>query len=344
MFRTCSQQYPSTLGSASVGWPRGFLLQTLTERRAYSACKTGRAEGQGNAESSTLRKAEPSTYLLQESQNDRSRPLARPMHSWSSLPNCQTDRTKWKSTASEAGMRTVNPEPENPSQSQLKSELRRLLRHVAQPVAVVTSFMPHQPRKDSLGYRLHGATLSSFSSIAMDPHPLIAFALRVPSRMATTLSSLVPTVFPSPPPKPGPPLSPTVDPSHAHLVVNILSSSQHRLAHVFSRPDLYPDPFQDVQHTLSTDGLPILDETLCAFSCKVISKVKLSELDCGEEHTSVENSHRDGEVTSELFIARVVRVEQVGEDLEGGPHPPKPAPLLYYRRGYTFARPPEHHY
>jgi hypothetical protein len=48
--------------------------------------------------------------------------------------------------------------------------LLALLRKTAQSVAVITSFMPPGISKDN-GIAYHGVTLSSFTSIAMDPHP-----------------------------------------------------------------------------------------------------------------------------------------------------------------------------
>ncbi|KAJ7173457.1 hypothetical protein C8R46DRAFT_1215399 [Mycena filopes] len=75
-----------------------------------------------------------------------------------------------------------------------KSRLRSLLRETAQPVAVVTSFMSpdashRSGENDHSKPMFHGATLSSFTSIAMDPVPLVTFALRIPSRMASSLNS-----------------------------------------------------------------------------------------------------------------------------------------------------------
>lgn len=263
-------------------------------------------------------------------------------------------------------------EPDAPDR--LKSDLRTLLREVAQPVAVVTSFMPpghspshthpaaahthshiplHSHRHHEQNLNFHGATLSSFSSIAMDPHPLVAFALRVPSRMAATLSALVPTT-----------LTPSTSSSHkntesrhhqthtqsprpsghldTHLVLNILSETQHPLAHAFSRPDLHPHPFTTAPYTLNVDGLPVLDGSLGALACRVVGRVKLSELESAHEDSGVEGEvlgRKSGGtgVVSELFIARVIRVERVGV-----PEEPKegeaPDPLLYWRRGYTSCR------
>ncbi|KAH6916303.1 flavin reductase like domain-containing protein [Coprinopsis sp. MPI-PUGE-AT-0042] len=269
------------------------------------------------------------------------------------------------------------------SSSLLKSQLRTLLRDTAQPVAVVTSLLPNHAGSSSrslqqLGSppvkgnqsdpsRFHGATLSSFTSISMDPHPLVAFALRIPSRMASTLSEFA-SELPSHPSshsaskKPGPG---STNPSHipssahhkppkvssiskptSHMVINLLSHSQSSIAQKFSRPDLFPHPFEDTPYTLSKDGLPILHDSLAAISCRLVGPpLKLCDMGHAfdgeleepvveelEEGAGTEGGVGGRDIVSELFIARVLRVEQV-------PHsngsPKAPSPLLYYQRGYT---------
>lgn len=209
-----------------------------------------------------------------------------------------------------------------PKFTDVKDNLRILFRNMAQPVAVVTSFMPNavssnasvRPAKDTLQTKFHGATLSSFTSIAMDPYPLVSFALRIPSRMATTLSSLPAT-------------------ASAHMVVNLLSANQASTAIAFSRPDLHPAPFTNpnVQYTLSEEGLPVLEGVVGALSCKLVRKgIPLYDLDylgAWNEQDAVEDIVlRNGDVTSELFIARVVRVESVHD---------RTSPLVYHQRTYT---------
>ncbi|WVQ93260.1 hypothetical protein IAU59_000326 [Kwoniella sp. CBS 9459] len=64
--------------------------------------------------------------------------------------------------------------------------LREVMRNVPQPVAVaVTSVPPSSPLSGKAKY--HGATLTSFTSLTLYPHPLVAFSLRLPSRMADCL-------------------------------------------------------------------------------------------------------------------------------------------------------------
>ncbi|KAF9525099.1 flavin reductase like domain-containing protein [Crepidotus variabilis] len=217
---------------------------------------------------------------------------------------------------------------------QVKNQLRGLFRNIAQPVAVITSFMPtsstsHYPKRELTAApdarnsisNFHGATLSSFTSIAMDPYPLVTFALRVPSRMATTLNSL-------PAEKP------------VHMVINVLESTQSTAAVAFSRPDLHPKPFEtcEATYSLSEDGLPVLHDVVGAISCQLVGRgIPLHDMEylaagngLGERPKVKEfaKAMKEGDVTSQLFVARVVRVENVGD-------PERTLPLVYHRRGYT---------
>ncbi|XP_006462178.1 hypothetical protein AGABI2DRAFT_223422 [Agaricus bisporus var. bisporus H97] len=169
----------------------------------------------------------------------------------------------------------------------------------------------------------HGATLSSFTSIAMDPYPLVTFALRIPSRMATTLNTTTST------------------PEHekeTHLIINLLSSTQAKHAVAFSRPDLYPTPFTDpeIPYTLSQDGLPVLDGCLGAISCRLVGPgLPLNDLGSltntllhrKEDDTVNSQWQVNGAIASELFIAQVIRVEALASAAT--------LPLLYHRRKYT---------
>ncbi|KAJ7261868.1 flavin reductase like domain-containing protein [Mycena rebaudengoi] len=205
-----------------------------------------------------------------------------------------------------------------PGVAATKSQLRALLRETAQPVAVVTSFMPHnassRPEKDPPQSIFHGATLSSFTSIAMDPVPLVTFALRIPSRMASSLNS-------------SPPNSP-VD-----MVINILSANQASIATSFSRPDLHPLPFSKIPYLLSPEGLPVIRGSLGAISCKLVSKgIPLHDmafLRRGGDSDELRPAPPDSQLVSELFIAQVIRVETLARD-EGAS-----LPLLYHRRRFT---------
>ncbi|KII85844.1 hypothetical protein PLICRDRAFT_44262 [Plicaturopsis crispa FD-325 SS-3] len=205
--------------------------------------------------------------------------------------------------------------------------LRDLLRKTAQPVAVVTSSMPVDHAADSPS-KFHGATLSSFTSIAMDPHPLVAFSLRMPSRMGAALKA--------------------AQPHHAsHMVINILSAAQESAAVRFSRPDLHPTPFESVRYRLSEEGLPILEGSLGALSCKLVAASwPLHDLEALEQRgasawgvgVEAEGALEAGGVASELFIARVSRVEAMdGEETEK--EHLRTMPLLYHQRAYAMTTP-----
>ena len=228
--------------------------------------------------------------------------------------------------------------------------LRELLRETAQSVAVVTARLPDRTRHPTY----HGATLSSFTSVALDPLPLVAFSLRVPSRMASALNAYLVPSPPSPSPSPAPHAHPD-----AHLIINILSAAQPHLADRFARPDLHPRPFADprVPWTRSQDGLPVLTGALGALSCRLVCpSVPLARLHPGGSHV-LTRAFDDGEgegagegegevpqasaetgLASELFIARVLRVERVplpenvDDERDAGLHG---LPLLYHRRRYT---------
>ncbi|KAI0306012.1 flavin reductase like domain-containing protein [Multifurca ochricompacta] len=215
----------------------------------------------------------------------------------------------------------------------LSHKIRALLRETAQPVTVVTSLMPDlKPTSPSIQSRpslstFHGATLSSFTSISMTPHHLVAFSLRVPSRMATTLRDL----------------SAAASFSSTHMVINLLAAPQAHAAILFSRPDLHSHPFEDpdIQWSLSPDGLPILHGCLGALSCRVVGAPwRLNDLAAlGDKLVSKVERTRDSanvdDVESELFIAQVIRVEDVPKAKGVVDDSLRTLPLVYHRRGYA---------
>ncbi|KAF8269659.1 flavin reductase like domain-containing protein [Lactarius quietus] len=238
---------------------------------------------------------------------------------------------RWSSAPSTATVANCNRNVHG-----LSHKIRALLRETAQPVAVVTSLMP-TPSCGAQGAtststlpgpsKFHGATLSSFTSISMSPHHLVAFSLRVPSRMAASLASL--------------PLAASMQ---SHMVINLLAAPQARVASLFSRPDIHPHPFEDpgVRWSLSPDGFPMLHGCLGALSCRVIGApwplndlTALGDKSIHHAKGGADTVHM-GDVQSELFIAEVIRVENLpqAEDLEGGT-PLRTLPLVYHRQGYT---------
>ena len=204
----------------------------------------------------------------------------------------------------------------------LSYKIRALLRETAQPVAVVTSLMP--PSCSARSGDFHGATLSSFTSISMSPHHLVSFSLRVPSRMATTL-----THFPL-----------ETSSMRTHMVVNLLAAPQAHAATLFSRPDIHPRPFEDpgIQWSLSPDGFPILHGCLGALSCRVVGAPwPLDDLAALGDLTQEGATHTVdmGDVQSELFIAQVMRVEDVPQAKDPVDDRLRTLPLVYHRQDYT---------
>lgn len=77
----------------------------------------------------------------------------------------------------------------------------------------------------------------------------------------------------------------------------------------------------------------MLDGSLGALSCKLVSRaIPLHDLDFlrnGDSKGAAAMSMKKEDVASELFIARVLRVESISE---------RTLPLVYYRRSYTTCR------
>jgi len=189
----------------------------------------------------------------------------------------------------------------------LELAMRDLMVHNVQNVAIVTTRMEEEAHEHggSTPPRYHGATISSFSSVAMHPYPTIAFSLRLPSRLAVVLrTSKNRYSYPVIP----------------HMTVNFLSSLQADLALKFSRPDLFPAPFSDTQFALTEEGQPVLHNSVGTISSVVLRSFRLD----------FHEPKRFEEGTSEMFIARVVRIEQNrGPEHTGGD---LNSPLVYYRR------------
>lgn len=203
--------------------------------------------------------------------------------------------------------------------------LRQVLRHSAQPVTVLTAPYPPNHRKSNAQDvpLFHGATLSSFTSISLHPLPIVAFSLRLPSRSADSIR------------KPDPSNTPSIP----HLVINILGARQTNTAIKFSHADLYPDPFSDTRYELSEEGIPILSGCIGALSCTLLTSLPLygdalTVYGIHPEELLSQSTTSSGtpEANSELFIARVMRVEDTGPN-EGL------LPLIYHGRQYSTVEP-----
>lgn len=190
----------------------------------------------------------------------------------------------------------------------LPEAMRNLMVHNVQSVAVVTTLMEEEAHEHggSTPPHYHGATISSFSSVAMHPYPTIAFSLLLPSRLAHALRTSMNRH--SHPPTP-------------HIVINFLSSKQADVAMKFSRPKLYPTPFDGLSISVTEEGQPYIEGCVGSISCSVLRSFRL---DFNEPQP-----HEKG--VSELFVARVMRIQQGSTT-----HAPLPGtkPLVYYGREF----------
>ncbi|KAH8832883.1 flavin reductase like domain-containing protein [Flagelloscypha sp. PMI_526] len=196
----------------------------------------------------------------------------------------------------------------------LSHDLRALLRETAQPVAVVTCCTPPSTSPTPIVPKFHGATLSSFTSVALEPFPVVSFALRLPSRMSQYLRARYSSNHPSPLP-----FQDLQEAKTSHMVVNLLCASQAATAHHFAQPSPFEAQYDtEYPYSLSEEGIPILQGSLGALSCSVLSITPLYAPGA---------TVREGTL-SELILARVVRVEKC---VGGG----EQMPLVYHRRKYT---------
>ena len=130
----------------------------------------------------------------------------------------------------------------------MKDKLRALVRETAQPVAVVTPFM--QPDSSSTSHTLQCTWRDLVHSDG--PIPLFAFALRMPSRIASSLDAAQPD-------------------QASHMVVNLLSVEKASISVKFSRSDLYPELFSSIPCLLSEEALPTINDSLGTISYKLVS-------------------------------------------------------------------------
>lgn len=125
-------------------------------------------------------------------------------------------------------------------------DVRGIMRKVPQPVVVVTTSKPEDPN-----YR-RGITVASFTSVCLNPEPLVSFCVRVPSRASQLLHS------------------------SGSMVVNMLSHEQVQQSTAFSSPDA--DQFKDVPFFDDPiTGLPVLMGTVGAMHCEVFKVVQLGD-------------------------------------------------------------------
>lgn len=177
----------------------------------------------------------------------------------------------------------------------------------------------------------HGATVSSFVSIALAPQPVVAFSLRLPSRLASYLEEV------------SKPKSLSQDPT-ATFRIHVLSQQQEALAKAFARP---PPP---IRASKPADNVPIfapfskdLFTSLRATSvgyldAYVVGRLHLSEPlgqsialeDALPSKSNAGHAADPNRATSQLFLAQV---------LHAGIGNSNASPLLYHLQQYKSTTP-----
>lgn len=209
--------------------------------------------------------------------------------------------------------------------STVSDQIRRVMRESAQPVALITTFLP---TKQDRGARLiHGATLSSFTSISLQPN-LVCFSMKTPSKLADSLLHHRTNRE-----KAG---------NQVDFVVNVLAQGQADLASAYAVPGtpplLHPPPQaqegkEEEKHPLMEAGLievnegtvPVVKGALGAFGCQVVDTLDLSTYankDAAEE--------AEGESKSILYIAKVLHVYTPSH-----PNAAQQKPLIYRKATFV---------
>jgi len=201
--------------------------------------------------------------------------------------------------------------------------------------------------------RYHGTTLSSFTSLTLHPHPLVAFSVRLPSRMADYLrpppkpaqipaalqqlaSTLPnPSKLPIPIPLPQPALdllasisrltSPQPSSPGPELTVSLLAKSNEPIARALSTAQADQSSTFATPETWDGTDPPALVGSIGKLRCEVVTSIPLRDVcgGCELDNVGAEGSHPG----SELFICRVLSVED-GQQGVG-------KPMLYWRHKYV---------
>ncbi|KAI7904371.1 flavin reductase like domain-containing protein [Cokeromyces recurvatus] len=125
-------------------------------------------------------------------------------------------------------------------------DVRGIMRKVPQPVVVVTTSKPDEP------HQRRGITVGSFTSICLNPEPLVSFCVRTPSRASKLLHS------------------------SGSMVLNMLAHEQVQQSVAFSSPN--SEQFKDIPfYDDPITGLPVLMGTLGAMHCKAYKVVQLGD-------------------------------------------------------------------
>lgn len=224
----------------------------------------------------------------------------------------------------------------------ISDQIRALMRGSAQPVALVTTFLPRSAAEQDKGggaRRIHGATLSSFSSISLEPN-LVTFSIKTPSKLADALRHHWQARTRAADTCPEERASQEVD-----FVINVLAQTQASLAAAYATPGTSPlshggtsctrkqeQEQEEEEHPLQQAGLievrgkgtlPVVQGAVGAFGCQVVNTIDLSQ------YAQPAELQQSGDSKSILYIARVIHVH----------HSPTSAthaqPLLYHRHKFV---------
>ncbi|OAV95714.1 hypothetical protein PTTG_04834 [Puccinia triticina 1-1 BBBD Race 1] len=207
-----------------------------------------------------------------------SRPIIRAMSRTAITEEPTQERRKLLAKASERPT-TGSSDPE---------AFRQLMRRLSYPVTVVTVELD--------GAQLHGATVSSFSSVALEPQPLVSLALRRPSRLAAHLDRT-----------PRQPFSVFLL-THHPLAID--------LAGLFSRP----------KDRIPAAAFASLEQACFArLDCRVLTSLHLSDL---TEHSELALPP-PRQFGSTLFIGQVLQSTWSTTNIN------QQSPLMYHNRSYT---------
>ncbi|KAI8065821.1 flavin reductase like domain-containing protein [Gongronella butleri] len=131
------------------------------------------------------------------------------------------------------------------STGKLPDQVRSVMRKVPQPVVVVTTAQAH-------GVGRRGITVSSFTSLCLQPEPLVSFCVRIPSRASEVLHS------------------------SGRMVVNVLSQTQVPQSIAFSSPQA--DQFKEVPfYDDAATGQPVLMGTLGSMHCDRVQVIETGD-------------------------------------------------------------------
>ena len=240
----------------------------------------------------------------------------------------------------------------------LGESIRQLMRTSAQPVAVIAAFLPLE--KDEHGEPLpgqdrhiHAATLSSFTTVSLAP-PLVAFSLRLPSRLVDALRAGAMSSTDTD--QGSSPMTTALPQRRPHFLIHLLSSRQQSISDYFARPGAEPflvpggtSPTRHLESNASVtenldgthpyavhptcdsnavEGMLLFNESMGALACSLVSQIDLMSPDLhGTLFTQASDGDHAAEKGSALFLARIHAVEQDAEAVHR-------TPLVYFKQKY----------